>query len=85
MADGEEIKIRLTMEELENKLREYNVIRIHKGYLVNLKYVQRIDRSGVVVQFRGGVVLNVSRDKLQDVKVAYLNYLRNTGAVTLMD
>ena len=49
MADGEEIKIRLTMEELENKLREYNVIRIHKGYLVNLKYVQRIDRSGVVV------------------------------------
>ena len=73
------------MEELENKLREYNVIRIHKGYLVNLKYVQRIDRSGVVVQFRGGVVLNVSRDKLQDVKVAYLNYLRNTGAVTLMD
>ena len=85
MADGEEIKIRLTMEELENKLREYNVIRIHKGYLVNLKYVQRIDRSGVVVQFRGGVILNVSRDKLQDVKVAYLNYLRNTGAVTLMD
>ncbi|MBQ4176984.1 MAG: response regulator transcription factor [Lachnospiraceae bacterium] len=85
MTDGEEIKIRLTMEELENKLREYNVIRIHKGYLVNLKYVQRIDRSGVVVQFRGGVVLNVSRDKLQDVKVAYLNYLRNTGAVTLMD
>ena len=73
------------MEELENKLREYNVIRIHKGYLVNLKYVQRIDRNGVVVQFRGGVVLNVSRDKLQDVKVAYLNYLRNTGAVTLMD
>lgn len=85
MADGEAIKIRLTMEELENKLREYNVIRIHKGYLVNLKYVQRIDRSGVVVQFCSGVVLNVSRDKLQDVKVAYLNYLRNTGAVTLMD
>ncbi len=84
MTDGEEIKIRLTMEELENKLREYNVIRIHKGYLVNLKYVQRIDRSGVAVQYHGGVVLNVSRDKLQDVKVAYLNYLRNTGAVTLM-
>lgn len=83
MADGEEIKVRLTMEELENKLREYNVIRIHKGYLVNLKYVRRIERNGVVVQHQDGIILNVSREKLQDVKVAYLSYLRNTGAVTL--
>ena len=85
MADGEEIKIRLTMEELETKLKEYNVIRIHKGYLVNLKYVRRIEKSGIVLQDREGKILNVSRDKLQDVKEAYLNYLRNTGAVTLMN
>lgn len=85
MVDGEEIKVRLTMENLEKKLRDYNVVRIHKGYLVNLKHVRRIERSGVIVQYRDGLILPISRDKLQEVKIGYLNYLRNTGAVTLMD
>ena len=70
MADGEEIKIRLTMEELENKLREYNVIRIHKGYLVNLEYVEEIRNNDIRV---GEDWLQVSRSK----KKAFLDALNN--------
>ena len=81
MEDGEEVSIRMTMEELEKSLREYNIIRVHKGYLVNLKYVRKIERAGVLVDYKGGTMLSVSREKLQSLKAVYLEYLRNTGAV----
>ena len=81
MADGEEIKIRMTMQDLEDKLREYDILRIYKGYLVNLKYVQRIEKTGVIVNYKEGVTISVSRERLQELKVIYLDYLRKIGTV----
>ena len=54
---------------------------MYKGYLVNLKYVQKIERTGVLVNYKGGVNINVSRDKVQELKAIYLNYLRKMGTV----
>ena len=81
MADGEEIKIRMTMQDLEDKLREYDILRIYKGYLVNLKYVQRIEKTGVIVNYKDGVTISVSRERLQELKIIYLDYLRKIGTV----
>ncbi len=77
MQDGEKIDIRMTMDELEKELTKYDIVRTHKGYLVNLKYVQRIDAKGVTLP--AGVV-GLSRTKVQEVKAQYLKYLRKTGA-----
>lgn len=52
-----------------------------KGYLVNLKYVQRIERAGIVLNYKDGININVSRDKVQELKATYLNYLRKMGAI----
>lgn len=81
MADGEKIDIHMTMKELESKLKEYDIIRVYQGYLVNLKYVQRIDRTGIVLKYKDGISINISRDKVQELKVVYLRYLRKMGAV----
>ena len=56
---------------------------VYKSYLVNFKYVQRIERQGILVKHpvKGEETLNVSRDKLQEIKVLYLNYLRRMGDV----
>lgn len=69
------------MEEFEKKLANYDIVRMYKGYLVNLKYVQKIERTGVLVNYKGGVNINVSRDKVQELKAIYLNYLRKMGTV----
>jgi len=81
MADNEEIECRMSMEEFEKKLANYDIVRMYKGYLVNLKYVQKIERTGVLVNYKGGVNINVSRDKVQELKAIYLNYLRKMGTV----
>ena len=73
----------MTMHELEEKLREYDILRIYKGYLVNLKYVQRIEKTGVLVNYKEGLVIGVSRERLQELKLIYLEYLRKTGTVFL--
>ena len=69
------------MKELEANLEQYDIIRVFQGYLVNLKYVQRIERTGVVVNYKDGVTINISRDKVQELKAIYLNYLRKVGTV----
>lgn len=78
MNDGEKIDIRMTMDEIEKELSKYDIVRSHKGYLVNLKYVQRIDAKGITLS--SGTVVGLSRSKSQEVKAQYLRYLRKTGA-----
>ena len=82
MSDGEQIDIHMTMDELENMLREYDILRIYKGYLVNLSYVRKIEKTGVFVEYADKEkCLNISRNKVQEIKEKYLSYLRRTGAV----
>lgn len=81
MADGEQIDIHMTMKELESKLEEFDIVRAYQGYLVNLKYVKRIERAGIVLNYKDGVTINISRDKVQELKALYLKYLRKIGAV----
>ena len=71
----------MTMRELENMLADYDVVRVHQGYIVNLKYVQRIERAGLLLNYNGGIEINISRDKVQELKTIYLEYLRKTGDV----
>lgn len=85
MADGSLIEVRMSMEELEEKLRGYDIIRTHKGYLVNLKYIQRIDKNSVSLKDRDNLSLNVSRDRMQQVKLSYMEYLRRAGLLLCDD
>lgn len=81
LSDGEQFEIHMTMKELETKLEEYDIIRVYQGYLVNLKYVQRIDRAGIVLNYNESKTINISREKVQEVKALYINYLRKMGTL----
>lgn len=81
MVDGEKIDIHMTMKELEEKLAEYDIIRVYQGYIVNLKYVKRIDRTEIILDYNGGTSISISREKVQDLKEKYMSYLRRMGAV----
>lgn len=73
--DGQQepAEIKMTMDKLESVTEPYGFIRIHKGYLVNHQYIQRVQTSGVTLQ--NGVVLPVGRSKLSMVKSRLLSQL----------
>lgn len=60
------------ISELENKLKP-DFFRIHKGYLINMKYVERYDRTEV--RMKNGDRLLISKYKYQDFVKNYLEYI----------
>ena len=63
--------------ETEHVLRK-DFFRIHKGYLVNMKSVERYSRTEV--QMKNGSRLSISKYKYQDFINAYLKYILSENA-----
>ena len=74
-AREEPTEIRMTMEKLEEMLESDGFIRIHKGYLVNFQFVQRIHSNQVTLQ--DGIILPIGRSKMEEVKRKYISLLGN--------
>lgn len=62
-----------SMTAEEKKLTPAGFIRIHKSYLVNLRFVRRLSRS--TVELDTGVKLPLSRRKQREVYEAFTRYL----------
>ena len=60
------------ISSLESELKP-DFFRIHKGYLVNIKYVERYDRTEG--RMRNGDSLLISKYKYQDFVKRYLEYI----------
>lgn len=75
--DGQEKSIVLTrtMGELEDELSGEGFIRIHKGYLVNYRYIQVIDAGDV--RLTTGELLPISRRKEHEVRDRFLELVQN--------
>lgn len=71
---GRVIRITNSLNQLEQDFSIYNFIRIHSGYLVNLKYVYSIENISVVLS--NNKKLPVSRHRLKEVKKAFHENLR---------
>lgn len=72
----EEIESYGKIGEMEEELQK-RFFRIHKGYLINLKYVERYSR--MEVQMKDGTGLPISKYKYQDFVKAYLEYIAEEG------
>ena len=70
------IAVRESIGDIEDRYREYDFIRVHKKYIVNLKYVFNISRSKETVVFKGGSELPMSRNCKNAVDDALTKYLR---------
>jgi len=62
--------IRATMGELESKLLEHGFLSPHKGYLVNYRFIDSIETTGIVIQ--NGATIPVSKYKLAEIKKAFM-------------
>lgn len=70
---AEERKLYSRMEILEEELKKYGFIRIHKGYLVSASYIRRFDKNEVTLV--SGEVLPVGRTRKNEVMDEYLQII----------
>ena len=67
----------LRMKTLEEQLSPFGFIRIHKGYLVNCRYIARFDNNSVILS--SGEQLPVGRSKHATALEQYLEFIRKNG------
>ncbi len=72
-ASPEPIEVKMTMEKLEKMTEPQGFIRVHKGYLVNFRYIQRIQSGSLTLQ--DGTVVPIGRSKMSEVKMKYLSLI----------
>lgn len=73
LINGKSIEYYGAMSELEKDL-DHRFFRIHKGYIVNMMYIQKYDRASVTVSL--GEMLMMSKYRYQEFTSAYMNYLK---------
>lgn len=61
------------LDTIESMFKDNSFCRIHKSYLVNLKYVKQIERYRL--ELRNGMGLSISQSRYKEVKEKYIDYL----------
>lgn len=69
--------IRTSLHELEQQLIPMGFIRIHKGFAVNYRYIQKITSRSVLLD--NGQVLPIGRDRLTSARETYLALMKWRG------
>jgi len=62
-----------SINEEEEKLKKYDFVRIHRSYLVNMSYIQRINKENVVL--KNSIVLPLSEHRFKAVFDNFTSYL----------
>ncbi|MCD8023803.1 MAG: response regulator transcription factor [Lachnospiraceae bacterium] len=77
----EPVVLRRQMQTLEEELSSKGFIRIHKGYLVNCRYIRRIENAQLTLT--NGEVLPISRRKAAAIREMYLEQMQKRGSTML--
>jgi DNA-binding LytR/AlgR family response regulator len=73
---GEKMKFRCTFDELENRLNDYGFIRVQRGYIVNCRYISRIDWHYVTLKNHKKLTMTRDRDRVEEIRVRFGRYMR---------
>ena len=71
--------IRVPLATLEEKLREYGFLRIHKGYLLNYLYIRSIENEEVYLTT--GISLPMAKKRKEEIMKQYLAISRKNSSV----
>lgn len=75
LVSGEMIQTKGKISELEQELRSRNFIRIHKSYLINVRYIKKITTKTVTIGKNGQeVTLDVSRKQKELLEKVFMEY-----------
>lgn len=63
--EGEKYTTKNSMDNIEKSLKQYNFFRCHKSYLINIDYLQTIQKNIAIVS---GEEVPISRRRINDLK-----------------
>jgi DNA-binding LytR/AlgR family response regulator len=63
------------LENAENQLNGYGFVKTHRSYLINMRFLKRIELRNVILD--AGKIINIplSKYRVQDVKNEFLKYM----------
>lgn len=70
----EELMVRGKMADMEQLFADKGFVRVQSGYIVNLRYVDRVRYKDVLMD--NGECITISRDRLEDIKRKHLEFIR---------
>lgn len=70
--DGKKHLVSKTLKEFEERLTKVNFTRPHQSFMVNLKFIDKYDKSGVI-HLKNGKKIPVSSRKKEQFVTAFLN------------
>lgn len=73
------LQVRRSMQELESELSSYGFLRVHKGYLVNYRFIRRIDEADLLLTT--GQTLPIARRKLGEIKEQFLTLMQREDSM----
>ncbi len=80
MATGHTAEVTATLEHMADELAPYGFYRVHKGFIVNFAHVEQMSSKGIAI---GGDLIPISRGTIQDIRLAYMDFLSKKNAVIL--
>lgn len=72
---GEALECYGSLGALEEQLSALDFVRVHKSYLVNLRYIFSIEKTQIILDDK--TMIPLSRYKAAEVKAKFKNYLRS--------
>lgn len=77
LKDEEVFRQRESMRDLENRLENFDFIKVHQRYLINLKYIKFVDKKREIVLLENGERLEMSRSYKAETDKKFTDYLRD--------
>lgn len=71
-------RVRDSISRLQEQLFEYDFIRVHRQYLVNLRHISGINRTNDTIIFKQGFELPMSKKRKADVNEKLTDFFKNT-------
>ena len=81
LKDKSSQNVRVSLGTLEDKLREYGFLRIHKGYLLNYLYIRSIESEEVYLTT--GTSLPMAKKRKDEIMKQYLAISRKNSSVII--
>ena len=79
ITEHEPVRIRAKLDDIESELDRHFFARPHKSYIVNMNYIKDIDSSNMMVKFKSGIIIPISKTHKRDFEAAYINFLSGFG------
>lgn len=76
-ADGNAYVVRKNMTEFEQDIAGTDIVRAHKKYMINYRYISRINQSTNEVVMRDGEILKLGRSYKDTFMKGYMQYRHN--------